>query len=79
MEMPTQSAAQPHMPPPRPFRLVYRSFREITFDPVKSDEIYAFRRFDLAYISRTFPGIVLARRDTRSYSQPRYQRPGTYS
>jgi hypothetical protein len=56
------------MSPPRPFRLVYRSFDEITFDPTKSDEIFELRGFDLAYVSRMFPGMVLERADTRSYS-----------
>jgi hypothetical protein len=57
------------MSPPRPFRLVYRAFGEITFDPAKSDAIFELRGFDLAYVSRIFPGTVLERRDTRSYSE----------
>ena len=35
-------------PPPRPFRLVHRSFAWITFDPAKSDEVFERRGFDLA-------------------------------
>ena len=58
---------------PRPFRLVYRAFPEIEFDPAKSDEIFELRGFDLAYVSRMFPGYVLEREDTRWYSEPRYQ------
>lgn len=61
------------MSPPRPFRLVYRAFGKITFDPAKSDEIFELRGFDLAYVSRMFPGVVLERPDTRSYSERRYQ------
>jgi uncharacterized DUF497 family protein len=73
METFPQSAAQARMSPPRPFRLVYRAFREVTFDPAKSDEIYELRGFDLAYVSRMFPGTVLERQDTRLYSERRYQ------
>ena len=58
---------------PRPFRLVYRSFDRIDFDPRKSDEIFAHRGFDLAYVARIFPGTVLEREDTRSYAEKRYQ------
>lgn len=61
------------MPPPRSFRPVYRAFREISFDPDKSDAIFELRGFDLAYVSRMFPGIVLERPDTRPYVEPRFQ------
>jgi uncharacterized DUF497 family protein len=61
------------MAPLRPFRLVYRSFKAIGFDPAKSAEVFEFRGFDLAYIARIFPGWVLEREDNRGYSQPRYQ------
>jgi uncharacterized DUF497 family protein len=61
------------MAPPRSFRLVYRSFAAVDFDPVKSDEVLAARGFDLAYVARVFPGFVLEREDTRRYSETRYQ------
>lgn len=62
------------MPPsPRPFRLVYRAFTRIEFDPAKSDEVFELRGFDLAYVSRIFPGYVLEREYTRDYPEPRYQ------
>ena len=62
------------MPPPkRPFRLVYRAFDRVEYDLSKSDEIFALRGFDLAYVSRIFPGYVLEREDTRGYAEPRYQ------
>ena len=61
------------MAPPRPFRLAYRRFRIIEYDPVKSDEVLDLRGFDLAYVSRMFPGYVLEREDTRSYGEFRYQ------
>lgn len=54
-------------PPPRPFRLVYRAFDRIEFDPGKSDEVLEARGFDLGYVSRIFPGYVLEREDTRGY------------
>lgn len=73
MDIPPQSAVPARMPPPHPFQLVYRTFGEITFDPAKSDEIFELRGFDLAYVSRMFPGMVLERPDTRSYSERRYQ------
>jgi len=60
-------------PPPRPFRLVYRAFRRIEFDAAKNDQIFAARGFDLAYISRIFPGYVLEREDTRGYRELRWQ------
>ena len=56
------------MPPqPRPFRLVYRSFSRSTFDPAKNDEVFELRGFDLAYVSRIFPGYVLEREDSRDH------------
>ena len=58
---------------PRPFRLVYRAFDRFEFDPVKSAGVLEARGFDLAYARRVFPGYVLERRDTRPYSEPRYQ------
>jgi hypothetical protein len=58
---------------PRPFRLIYCTFSIIEYDPVKSDEVLDLRGFDLAYVSRIFPGYVLEREDTRSYREPRYQ------
>jgi uncharacterized DUF497 family protein len=61
------------MPPQRPFRLVYREFDRITFDPRKSDEVLAERGFDLAFIATIFPGVVLEREDTRGYNETRYQ------
>jgi hypothetical protein len=45
----------------------------IEFDPVKNDEVFAERGFDLAYVSRMFPGYVLEREDTRPYRERRYQ------
>ena len=60
-------------PPPARFRMVYRSFDRILFDPAKSDEILARRGFDLGYVRRMFPGWVLEREDTRSYRETRYQ------
>lgn len=60
-------------PPARPFRLVYRSFERIEFDPIKNDEVFEARGFDLAYVSRMFPGYVLEREDTRGYDEIRYQ------
>lgn len=59
--------------PPRPFRLVYRTFDRIEFDPAKNDKVFELRGFDLAYVSRLFPGYVLEREDTRDYPEPRYQ------
>ena len=44
---------------PRSYRRVYRTFGAIDFDPVKSDEVLAERGFDLAYVARVFPGILL--------------------
>ena len=61
------------MPAPRSFRLVYRAFERIGFDPGKSDQILEERGFDLAYVSRMFPGYVLEREDSRGYPEPRYQ------
>jgi len=60
------------MAPPRPFRLVWREFDGIGFDPSKSDEVLAARGFDLAFISHMFPGFVLEREDTRPYPETRY-------
>ena len=59
--------------PPKPFRVVYRTFERIGFDPRKSEEVFAERGFDLAYVSRIFPGYVLEREDTRLYFETRYQ------
>lgn len=60
-------------PPPDPFRVVYRAFDHFEFDEAKSDEILELRGFDLAYVSRIFPGYVLEREDTRPYDEPRFQ------
>ena len=60
-------------PPPRPFRLVHRSFARVTFDPAKSDQVFALRGFDLGYVSRLFPGYVLEREDTRDHPERRWQ------
>ena len=60
-------------PPPRPFRLVYRAFDQVEFDPAKSDEVLEARGFDLGYISRIFPGYVLESQDTRPYTEPRFK------
>lgn len=61
------------MPLPPPFRWVYRDFRWIDYDPVKNDEVFEARGFDLAHVARMFPGYVLERRDTRRYREVRYQ------
>jgi uncharacterized protein len=66
-------ATNARMPHPRPFRLIYRAFRAIEFDPIKSYEILQLRGFDLAYVSRIFPGYVLEREDTRHDRERRYQ------
>ena len=60
-------------PPPRQFRLVYRAFETVEFDPAKSDEVFEARGFDLGFISRIFPGYVLEREDTLGYDEPRFQ------
>lgn len=60
-------------PPPKPYRLVYRAFKRIEFDPAKSDEVLDGRGFDLGYVSRIFPGYVLERPDTRTYSESRFK------
>ena len=60
-------------PPPRPFRLVYRAFERVEFDPGKSAEVLEARGFDLGFISRIFPGYVLERQDTRRYDEARFQ------
>lgn len=59
--------------PPKPFRLVFRSFARITFDSAKSDEVFELRGFDLAYVARIFPGYVLEREDTRDHPERRWQ------
>lgn len=60
--------------PPQPFRLVYRAFDQIEFDPAKSDEVFEARGFDLAYASRVFPGYVLEQEDTREdYGERRFK------
>jgi uncharacterized DUF497 family protein len=56
-----------------PWRLVWREFRGVSFDPQKSDLILAERGFDLAHVARVFPGFVLERADTRLYVEPRFQ------
>lgn len=61
------------MAPQRPFRLVYRAFDRIAFDPRKSDEVLAERGFDLAFVARIFPGFVPEREDARGYEETRYQ------
>ena len=63
------------MPPnPKPYRLVYRAFDRIEFDPAKSEQVFEQRGFDLAYASRLFPGYVLEREDTRhDYGERRYK------
>ena len=60
-------------PPPRPFRLVYRAFDRIEFDPAKSAAVFEDRGFDLGFISRIFPGYVLEREDTHGYDEARFQ------
>ena len=61
-------------PPPRPFRLVYRAFDRVEFDPAKSEEVLEARGFDLGYASRIFPGYVLEREDTRGrYRERRFK------
>ena len=65
--------------PPKAFRLVYRAFDQIEFDPVKNEEVYEERGFDLGYVSRIFPGYVLEREDTRSHDEPRFQVVGELS
>ena len=59
--------------PPQAFRLVYRAFDRIEFDPAKSSEVFEERGFDLGYVSRIFLGYVLERPDTRTYREPRFQ------
>lgn len=61
------------MPPPQPFRRVYRDFAWIDYDPQKSDEVFETRGFDFAHVARVFPGYVLEREDTRPYRETRYQ------
>ena len=61
------------MPPPQPYRIAYRTFDRVSYDPRKSDEVLAERGFDLGYVSRMFPGYVLERQDTRPYAETRYQ------
>lgn len=60
-------------PPPKPYRLVYRAFDLVEFDPAKSNEVLEGRGFDLGYVSRIFPGYVLERPDTRAYSELRFK------
>ena len=71
--MATAGTVSRDMAAPKPFRLVYRTFDRIGFNPRKSDEVFAERGFDLAYVSRIFPGYVLEREDTRGYAETRYQ------
>jgi uncharacterized DUF497 family protein len=52
---------------------IINAIRAIDFDPRKSDEIFADRGFDLAYVARIFPAYVLEREDTRPYLETRYQ------
>ncbi|MSP02219.1 MAG: BrnT family toxin [Acetobacteraceae bacterium] len=66
------------MASPRPFRLVWREFDRIGYDPRKSDDVLADREFDLAFISHMFPGFVLEREDTRPYRETRYQAIGEW-
>ena len=61
------------MAPPRPYRPVFRAFDRIIFDQGKSDMVYDERDFDLAYVSRIFPGFVLEREDNRPYGETRYR------
>ena len=61
------------MAPPRPFRLVWREFARIDYDPRKSDGVFAARGFDLGFIAHIFPGFFLEREDTRLYRETRYQ------
>ena len=60
-------------PPPEPFKMVFRSFERIEFDPINSEHLFELRGFDLAYASRIFPGRVLERQDTRDYPETRFQ------
>ena len=71
--MATGSTVSRDMPAPRPFRLVYRAFDRVAFDPRKSEQVFAERGFDLGYVSRMFPGQVLEREDMRGYAETRYQ------
>ena len=61
------------VPPPKVFRLVYRSFERFQFDDDKSAEVEADRGFDLNYATEIFPGYVLERQDTRYTQEARYQ------
>ena len=62
------------MPPPRGFRLVYREFKRVEFDPAKSAEVFAERGLDLGYVSRAFPGHVLEQEDTQGgYGERRFR------
>jgi hypothetical protein len=61
-------------PLPWPFRLVYRAFERVEFDPGKSGKVFEARGFDLGFSSRIFPGYVLEREDTRSgYGERRFK------
>jgi uncharacterized DUF497 family protein len=61
------------MAPRRSFKPVYRAFDRIGFDPAKSDAVLAERGFDLGFIARIFPGVVMEREDNRGYNETRYQ------
>ncbi len=61
------------VPPPQVFRLVYRAFDAFEFDPIKNDEIFAWRSCDIPYAVQMFPGYVLEGRDSRSVAEPRFQ------
>ena len=67
------------VPPPSPFRVVFRSFRGIEFDVRKSDEVFNEREFDFEYVSRIFQNYVLERKDTRHKDEVRYQAIGEIS
>lgn len=45
--IPAELRASRMTPPPRPFRLVYRAFDVVEFDPAKNDEVFEARGFDL--------------------------------
>ncbi len=61
------------VPPPSPFRMVFRSFERFEFDEKKNAEVLEARAFDLGYVTQMFPGYVLERRDTRVISETRFQ------
>jgi uncharacterized DUF497 family protein len=61
------------VPPPSPFRMVFRSFERFEYNEKKNAEVLEMRAFDLSYVTQMFPGHVLERRDTRVSSETRFQ------